>query len=132
MGGGITFESDLAFEYEETLQKAKALPEALGIRQAVESSRIFTWLLTNPGTHHASKIMVSDENLVLAMRPNPYTPEQIQAGFHLLYSNIYRNETSPLVRHKTLIYGDCILEKRRAKDSGVHELIFLQQPRRNL
>lgn len=30
VGGGITCESDLEFEYEETLQKAKALLEALG------------------------------------------------------------------------------------------------------
>lgn len=29
VGGGITCESDLEFEYEETLQKAKALLEAL-------------------------------------------------------------------------------------------------------
>lgn len=29
VGGGITFESDLTFEYEETLQKAKAILEAL-------------------------------------------------------------------------------------------------------
>lgn len=29
VGGGITYESDLAFEYEETLQKAKAILEAL-------------------------------------------------------------------------------------------------------
>lgn len=29
VGGGITFESDLEFEYEETLQKAKAILEAL-------------------------------------------------------------------------------------------------------
>lgn len=29
VGGGITFESDLAFEYEEILQKAKAILEAL-------------------------------------------------------------------------------------------------------
>ena len=28
-GGGITAESDLEFEYEETLQKAKAILEAL-------------------------------------------------------------------------------------------------------
>ena len=28
-GGGITYESDVAFEYEETLQKAKALLEAI-------------------------------------------------------------------------------------------------------
>ena len=29
VGGGITFESELEFEYEETLQKAKAILEAL-------------------------------------------------------------------------------------------------------
>ena len=28
-GGGITYESDVAFEYEETLQKTKALLEAI-------------------------------------------------------------------------------------------------------
>lgn len=31
VGGGITCESDLEFEYEETLQKAKAILDALGI-----------------------------------------------------------------------------------------------------
>lgn len=31
VGGGITCESELEFEYEETLQKAKALLEALGV-----------------------------------------------------------------------------------------------------
>lgn len=29
VGGGITAESDLEFEYEETLQKAKAVLEAM-------------------------------------------------------------------------------------------------------
>ena len=29
VGGGITCESDLEFEYEETLQKAKALLQAM-------------------------------------------------------------------------------------------------------
>ena len=29
VGGGITYESELEFEYEETLQKAKAVLEAL-------------------------------------------------------------------------------------------------------
>lgn len=29
VGGGITYESELEFEYEETLQKAKAILEAL-------------------------------------------------------------------------------------------------------
>lgn len=30
VGGGITYESDVGFEYEETLQKAKAIREAIG------------------------------------------------------------------------------------------------------
>lgn len=29
-------------------------------------------------------------------------------------SEVKRNETSPLVYHKTMNYGDCILEKRNA------------------
>lgn len=98
--------------------------EALGIRQTVEESYVLSWLSAHPGEHQALKIIVSEKNLTLTMRPNPYTHEQIRKGFCLSYSNIYRNETSPLVYHKTLNYGDCILEKRRAKETGSDELIF--------
>lgn len=98
--------------------------EGLGIRQHVESGPILSWLDGQPTDHHALKIMVSGENLLYTIRPNPYTQERIQAGFRLTYSSVYRNETSPLVRHKTMNYGDCILEKRRAGTLGVDELIF--------
>lgn len=36
-----------------------------------------------------------------------------------------RNETSPLVYHKTLNYGDCILEKRAAAAAGINEKVFV-------
>lgn len=98
--------------------------EALGIRQSVTTSGVLSWLSGQTAEHHALKIMASAENLLFTLRPNPYTPAQIQAGFRLAYSSIYRNETSPLVRHKTLNYGDCILEKRRAKTFHADELIF--------
>lgn len=99
--------------------------KALGIRQSVTQSDVLSWLSGQTAEHHALKIMASSANLLFTLRPNPYTPAQIQAGFRLAYSNVYRNETSPLIRHKTLNYGDCILEKRRAKSLGVDELIFL-------
>ncbi len=98
--------------------------EELGIHQHVDEASILSWLSEKNASHHALKIMVSDENLLYTLRPNPYTEIQIQAGFHLSYSSIYRNETSPLVRHKTLNYGDCILEKRRAKTLCLDESIF--------
>lgn len=106
------------------LERMRHSMEQLGIRQKVEESHVHAWLLQHPGEHHALKIMASDENLILTIRPNPYTPKQIQTGFHLAYTGVYRNETSPLVRHKTLNYGDCILEKQRAGDLGADELIF--------
>lgn len=90
----------------------------------VEKSQVLSWLSSRPASDHALKIMASGENTLFTLRPNPYTPEKIQAGFRLSYSDVYRNETSPLVRHKTLNYGDCILEKRRAKKSGEDERIF--------
>lgn len=74
--------------------------------------------------HQALKIMVSKENKIFTLRPNHYKPEDYLQGFRLAFSPVYRNETSPLVCHKTMNYGDCILEKRRAASLGADELIF--------
>lgn len=41
------------------------------------------------------------------------------------FSAVVRNDTSPLVRHKTMNYGDCILEHRAAAAAGMDERIFL-------
>ena len=69
--------------------------------------------------------MVSEENVVMTTRMNPYTEESYQKGFTADFSKVRRNETSPLVYHKTMNYGDCILEKRAASAAGVNERIFL-------
>lgn len=67
------------------------------------------------------KILLTKENLLFRTRPNPYTPEHYTAGFCMDFSPVLRNETSPLVAHKTLNYGDCILEKRAAISLGLNE-----------
>ena len=46
-------------------------------------------------------------------------------GFRMDFSAVRRNETSPLTGHKTLNYGDCILEHRAAAAAGMDERIFL-------
>lgn len=102
--------------------------KALGIGQTVTKEEVTAFLseerLRAVPDKHALKIMVSAENKVMLLRGNPYTPAVLRQGFRLAYSPVYRNETSPLVYHKTMNYGDCILEKRRAKELGVDELIF--------
>lgn len=75
--------------------------------------------------HSAVKISLSKENLVFQMRGNPYTEETYLRGFVADISKVKRNETSPMVYHKTLNYGDCILEKRAATAAGIQERVFV-------
>ena len=75
--------------------------------------------------HGGLKIMLSKENLILSLRENHYHPAQYKKGFTMDFSTVRRNETSPLVVHKTMNYGDCILEKRAAAKAGIDERIFL-------
>jgi len=98
--------------------------EELGIPGHITEGEVMEYLASKPGDHQALKIMVSEKNCLFTMRPNPYTPEKIEQGFRLAVSPVYRNETSPLVRHKTMNYGDCILEKRRAASLDADELVF--------
>ena len=76
-------------------------------------------------THSAMKLMLSEQNVIFQMRENHYTEEQYEKGFTADFSKTRRNETSPLVSHKTMNYGDCILEKRAAAKEGMDERIFL-------
>ncbi|MDD5953180.1 MAG: aminotransferase class IV [Oscillospiraceae bacterium] len=94
------------------------------LHQTVREEEIFTYLARHDGAHHGLKLMVSQENVVMTLRENPYTPARYAKGFTLDYSPVYRNETSCLTYHKTMNYGDCILEKRRARSLGVDELVF--------
>lgn len=75
--------------------------------------------------HGALKVIASKENLVFLVRENHYTEEQYQKGFRVEFSQVRRNETSALVYHKTMNYGDCILEKRKATALGLDEFLFL-------
>lgn len=75
--------------------------------------------------HSALKIMLSEKNVVFQVRGNHYREEQYRQGFVMDFSEIRRNETSPLVCYKTMNYGDCILEKRAAAEAGMDERIFL-------
>lgn len=76
-------------------------------------------------SHCALKIILTLQNTVFQLRKNPYTQQSYQSGFSVDISSVRRNETSPLVKYKTLNYGDCIIEKRAAAAAGKQERIFL-------
>ncbi len=116
---GITEKQILRY-LEEQAQLPESRANFANITQFSESRENFSDI-----THCALKIMLSKENVVFSMRANPYTPERYEKGFVLDISPVKRNETSSLVYHKTMNYGDCILEKRNAAAAGVDERLFL-------
>ena len=73
----------------------------------------------------ALKVTVTQENILCTCRKNVYGEQDYRRGFRTVFSKVQRNETSPLTYYKTLNYGDCILEKRNAKQQGFDEPIFL-------
>ena len=87
--------------------------------------RAAEWIGENCPDHSACKILLTQENLVMQTRPNPYGAARYARGFRMDFSAVRRNETSPLTGHKTLNYGDCILEHRAAAAVGMDERIFL-------
>lgn len=116
---GITEKQILRY-LEEQAQLPESRENLANMTQLPESRENFSDI-----THCALKIMLSKENVVFSMRANPYTPERYEKGFVLDISPVKRNETSSLVYHKTMNYGDCILEKRNAAAAGVDERLFL-------
>lgn len=97
----------------------------LNISQSISEETVQNHLVQHPIPYGALKIMISEKNLTFKESQVVYPKAQYQNGFRIDYSKVKRNETSPLTYHKTLNYGDCILEKRNAKRLGLDELLFL-------
>lgn len=110
-------------QHLERLEKTLSF---LKIPVTVTQEAVFSWLESLSGKlEGAMKLMVSEKNILMLLRHNPYDAEWIGKGFRVTYSPIRRNETSPFVYNKTMNYGDNILEKRRIVSEGLDEVLFL-------
>lgn len=110
---------------ERHLERMRRSMRYLGIHQDVNREAVKAYLDGHPMEHGVLKILVSDKNLIYTDKENPYTPQRYEKGFRMDFSNVRRNETSPLTYHKTMNYGDCMIEKRKAVQRGLDEVIFL-------
>lgn len=110
---------------KEHLRRLAEAMDFLEIDRQVREEEVREYLRQHPIHRGALKIMASAENLVYTARPNPYGEEQYRKGFLAGFGNARRNETSGFTYHKTFQYGDCLMEKRKAKRQGLDEVIFL-------
>ena len=93
----------------------------------LEKDDIFQYLNNNNKNtleYEVLKIVLSEKNRLFLKREYTYTEKNYEKGFSLNISEVIRNESSIFTFHKTLNYGDNILEKRKSKKMGYDEPIF--------
>ena len=93
----------------------------------LERDEVFQYLNNNKNTleYEVLKMVLSEKNRLFLKREYTYTEKDYQRAFSLNISEVIRNESSIFTFHKTLNYGDNILEKRKSKKMGYDEPIFL-------
>ena len=93
----------------------------------LEKNEVFQYLNNNKNTleYEVLKIVLSEKNRLFLKREYTYTEKDYKKGFSLNISEVRRNESSIFTFHKTLNYGDNILEKRKSKKLAYDEPIFL-------
>ncbi|MEG1105756.1 MAG: aminotransferase class IV [Eubacterium sp.] len=121
----IAVEKEKPIFLEAHLKRLENSMNFLEISGRVLKEEVIDYLKEHPMDHGVLKIMVSPQNKIFSTRDNPYLKEHYERGFTLDYSKVLRNETSALTFHKTMNYGDCILEKRHAAKIGLDEVLFL-------
>ena len=120
-GRGVLLEGHLA----RLARSAQALGLGKLADRGVTHETVSDYIWEHCPPHSVCKLILTQENLILQTRPNPYGPERYDPGFVMDFSAVVRNDTSPLVGHKTMNYGDCILEHRAAAAAGMDERVFL-------
>lgn len=110
---------------KEHLQRLNDTLEFLSIQRIITEKDIQSYISKDILDYHALKVIASEKNVLFTTKSIPYTEAHYSKGFNIRYSDIRRNETSPFVYHKTLNYGECILEKRKALSMNIDEMVFL-------
>ena len=95
--------------------------------EKLEKNEVFQYLNNSKNIleYEVLKIVLSEKNRLFLKREYTYTEKDYQKGFSLNISKVRRNGSSIFTFHKTLNYGDNILEKRKSKKMGYDEPIFL-------
>lgn len=97
------------------------------IEKEITEQKILNYIKNERKKNYALKISVSDKNVILVKRNDPYIKLDKNEKVRLTISKVRRNSTSHMVYHKSFNYYDNIIEKSKAKEEGFDEVIFLNE-----
>ena len=100
--------------------------KCFNIDQVIVEEDITDFIEGHSEESYALKLSVSEKNKIITTRKDPYNNKTF-GEVRLNFANTLRNSTSKMVYHKTFNYMENILEKRRAKEEGFFEPIFLNE-----
>ena len=123
----LLYKGKLVFLDEHLARINKSITDLELKIEKLKKDEVFQYLNNNKNTleYEVLKIVLSEKNRLFLKREYTYTEKDYQKGFSLNISKVRRNESSIFTFHKTLNYGDNILEKRKSKKLGYDEPIFL-------
>ena len=118
---------DKVYFLEEHLHRLNKSLETFGFGFYVSFEAVEKLIQTYFLKNIALKIIATEKNLFAMTRPISYNLETYQKGRKVTISNVIKSSHSKLLTHKTLNFGENILELRKAKESGFDDCLFLNE-----
>lgn len=112
---------------KQHIERLKNTLNILKIEKDISLDKIYDFISSNKLDNVAFKVLVTSKNVIFSTRSIPYNKECYKRGFNVYFSEYRRNSKSLLTYHKTLNYGENILEKRNAFTLGFDEPLFLNE-----
>lgn len=101
--------------------------KSLSINNSLLEEEILDYINKNNIKSKALKVIVTEKNKILTFREINYNDSHYKKGFRVGISDIIKSSKSFMIYHKTLNYGDNILEKRRMLNLGYDEALFFNE-----
>jgi len=116
-----------AYFLKEHLQRLNNSLKKFGLENYVPFEAVEKLIQARSLKNTALKIIATEKNIFAMTRPISYNLETYQKGRKVTISNVIKSSHSKLLTHKTLNFGENILELRKAKESGFDDCLFLNE-----
>ena len=112
---------------KEHLHRLNKSLKMFGFERYVHSRDVEELIQFRSIKNTALKLIATEKNLFAVARPIPYNLNSYQQGMKVTSSTIIKNRNSRLTAHKTLNYGENILELRKARELGYDDCLFFNE-----
>jgi 4-amino-4-deoxychorismate lyase len=115
---------DKPYFLEEHLNRLNQSLQWMGLNSTVFTDTVEAFIHSHSFKNVAFKLIVTEKNQLATVRPIPYTLQDYRTGKRVAISQVVKSQHAQLIYHKTLNYGENILEIRQANKAGYDDCLF--------